>query len=317
MIDAAWSILRRLPPRLAYEIVHSTPPGIVKWLASREATRYQPLGYKFLGMTLDNPVGLAAGLDKDGDLAWLSYALGLGYTVVGSVLPHPHRGAERKILKRLPGGELVNRLGLPSKGVDYVVARLARDPPPMPVAVNIAALEPEGYPEVYRRVSGVASWVEVNVSCPNTVKHGTFERPEWVRRIIQGLKPLDESIPVLVKLPPVEDRDLLWEYADAVREAGADGVVASNTLKVRVGGVQAGLSGNRLYRIVYGMVRWFREHLPGDMVVVGVGGIIDAERAIKIMEYADSIELLTALLYYGPGRVREIVERVVAWLGKR
>lgn len=314
LIDASWRILRRLPPKFAYKIVHSIPHQLVKMISSGTRRDEEPL-VEFLGVKLSNPVGLAAGLDKDGDLAWLSYRLGFGFTVVGSVLPVRHRGVDEKILERLSGGSLVNRLGLPSKGAEYVVERL-KDKPPIPVAVNIAALEPSGYSTVYSMVEEYADWIEVNVSCPNTVEHGTFEKPEWVERILSSLPPGGK--PVLVKLPPVEEADLVREYAEVVASSRAAGAVVSNTLKVKVdGGVQAGLSGEKLYPVMMGMLRRMREYLPDDKVLVAVGGITTPERALKALEYADLIEVLTALLYYGPGRVREIIEETVKFIGRR
>lgn len=310
LIEASWWLLRRLPPKLAYKIVHSIPYSLVKLISSQDTEREEYL-VEFKGVKLMNPVGLAAGLDKDGDLIWLSYKLGFGFTVVGSVLPHRYKGASKKILKRLPDGNLINRLGLPSKGIDHVVKRL-RDKPPIPVAVNIASLTVDGYRRVYERVYDYVDWIEVNVSCPNTETHGTFEQPDWVKRIIDSL-PLAEK-PVLVKLPPVEDTDIIYEYAQVIKETGVDGAVVSNTLKVRVNGVQAGLSGNELYPVMMNMLKRMRELLPNNKVLIAVGGITTANRAIKALEYADLIEVLTALLYYGPSRVKEIIEEATRFI---
>lgn len=310
LVEATWWLLRRLPPKLAYKIVHSIPYSLVK-LVSQDNEESGEHEVDFHGVKLRNPVGLAAGLDKDGDLMWLSYKLGFGFTVVGSVLPHRHKGANKKILKRLPDGNIINRLGLPSKGVDYVVERL-KDKPPIPVAVNIASLTVDGYRRVYERVYDYVYWIEVNVSCPNTESHGTFEQPDWVRRIIETL-PLAEK-PVLVKLPPVKDPDIIYEYAQVIKETGIDGAVVSNTLKVRVDGVQAGLSGNDLYPVMMNMLKRMRELLPYDKVLIAVGGITTVNKAIKALEYADLIEVLTSLLYYGPSRVREIIEEATRFI---
>ncbi len=310
LIEATWWLLRHMPPKLAYKIVHSTPYTLVKLFSSKHG---EPEEYttEFRGIRLRNPVGLAAGLDKDGDLIWLAYKLGFGFTVVGSVLPDKHDGAEKKILKRLPNGSLVNRLGLPSKGVDYVITRL-KDKPPMSVAVNIASLTLDGYRKVYTRIYDYADWIEVNVSCPNTEAHGTFEQPEWVERIIKTL-PLGEK-PVLVKLPPVSDRDLILEYAEIIKKTGVDGAVISNTRKVKVKGLQAGLSGNDLYPIMINMLKRMRELLPDGKSLVAVGGITTADRAIEALQYADLIEVLTALLYYGPSRVKEIIAEATKFI---
>lgn len=306
-VSLAWSLLHRLPPRLAYRLVHSTPPWLSRLLARLDHAPRPRGDHVFLGHRLASPVGLAAGLDKDGNLTWTSWALGFGFTVVGSVLPRRHPGVGDKVLLRLPDGHLVNRLGLPSAGARRVAGRLRRRPPGMPVAVSIAGLAPGDYPEAYRILAPHADWVEVNISCPNTVEHGTFEDPEWAARILRGLARLEPRRPLLLKIPRTTDRDTLQAYADAVREAGAAGIVAANTLKTRVGRVQAGLSGPSLYESTRRMVSLLREMLPGDKVVVAVGGVDEPWKAQELLDHgADAVEILTVLLT-SPRRAVEVI----------
>ena len=317
IIEKAWRTLRQLPPWEAYRLVHSTPQWLSKLQALVDGRPTYKAPVRFLGYTLENPVGLAAGLDKDARLTWTSWSVGFGFTVVGSVLPYPHPGASVKVLKRLPEGALVNRLGLPSEGARRVAWRLELSKPPFPVAVNIAGLEPSDYPRVARATCHVADWFEVNISCPNTREHSTFEDPWEARRILELTRESACGKPLLLKVPPTRDPDLIAEYATVVREAGADGVVASNTLKTRVDGVQAGLSGPPLYPTVRFMVERLRELLPENKVVVAVGGVDSPEKALELLEHASLVEVLTVLLYHGPGRVRGILEGVARALARR
>ena len=306
-VALAWGLLHRLPPSIAYRLVHSTPAWLSRLLA-RASHAPRPRGdYRFLGLRLPSPIGLAAGLDKDGNLTWTSWALGFGFSVVGSVLPRRHPGAPDKILVRLPDGHLVNRLGLPSQGAPRVAGRLRRRPPGMPLAVSIAGLAPGDYVEAYRILAPLADWVEVNISCPNTVEHGTFEDPEWARRILGSLARLEPRRPLLLKIPRTTDRDQLQAYADVVRETGAAGIVAANTLKTRIRGVQAGLSGPSLYESTKKMVEALRGMLPGDRVVVAVGGVDEPRKAQELLDHgADAVEILTVLLT-SPRRAVEVI----------
>jgi len=309
ILDVLWRLLRSLPPGVAYRVVHSTPPWLARLVAGferRPPSRWEPV--EFAGVRLENPVGLAAGLDKDGNLAWVSYALGFGFTVVGSVLPYPYPGVADKVLARLPDGGLVNRLGLPSKGARVVAGRLSKHRPPLPVAVNIAGLKPGDYLEAYRILAPLADWVEVNISCPNTVEHSSFEEPEQARRILRGLVGLEPRRPILVKIPRTLDDDTLRAYADIVVEAGVDGIVAANTLKTVYKGRQAGLSGPRLYESTLAIVSRLREYLPGGKHIVAVGGVDSPGKVEALLEAGASlVEVLTALLARGPGRVRSII----------
>ncbi len=317
LIDAIWRMLRTLPPDTAYKIVHSTPRQVSRLQAEIDGRTSFNAPVTLLGNELENPVGLAAGLDKDGRITWTSWSIGFGYTVVGSILPYPYEGAKNKILLRLPDGALINRLGLPSEGVDRVVSRLRKSRPPIPLVVNIASLDVEGYRIVYEKACIIADWFEVNISCPNTREHTTFEKPGEAEKILEALRQAECRKPLLLKIPPTRDEDLLREYAELVLEKRVEGIVASNTAKTTVNGVQAGLSGPPLYNTVRFMVEKLRELLPESKVIVGVGGIDTVEKALEILEYANAIELLTTLLYHGPKRVREIIEGVSKTISRR
>ncbi|MCE4624588.1 MAG: hypothetical protein F7C35_01815 [Desulfurococcales archaeon] len=322
LLDVAWRLLSGLGAWPAYRIVHSFPSAL-QGLAYR-LTRGrcpEPLGLRVKGLRaarLANPVGLAAGLNKDGNLTWLGDALCLGFTVVGSVLPYKYGGAGRKVLLRITPEAAINRLGLPSRGVDRVKEAVSKyETRYTTVAWNAAGLRIQDYREVVAKIGGLGAWAEVNISCPNTEEHGTFEKPDVAVRVASTVREVSR-IPLLLKIPNTDDRDLLHAYADVVRESGMAGIVAGNTSKFYVRGVQAGLSGAPIYYRVRRAVRVLRELLPGEYVVVGVGGVTRPERAVELLEEgADLVEILTALLRLGPGRVREIVWAAWRAVGRR
>ncbi len=301
LLGLGWRILHSMSPMRAWRILHSTPAWLLDAIA-RASGRPPPPGLdgEILGRRVESLVGIAAGLDKDARLLWVAWAMGAGFHVVGSVLPEPYEGVEPKILVRLPDGGTLNRLGLPSPGPGPVVERLSGERPPgMPVAVNVAAFTPEGYGRVYRAVEPVADWVEVNISCPNVEAHRSFEDPEVASAICDHLRPRGK--PVLLKIPPTLDERRLEGYLDLARSCGFSGIVAGNTLRVRVDGYNAGLGGPRLFPVTLRMVRLLRSWSPRGFTIIAVGGISDGARALEALEAgANAVEVLSAVIHRGP-----------------
>ncbi len=301
-IEAGWRILRETPPLAAWRLLHRLRAEVLDGIARTVGRPKPPQGLSrdFLGVRVEHPIGIAAGLDKDASMVWLAWSMGAGFHVVGSVLPHPYPGVEPKVLVRLSDGGTINRLGLPSKGPSRVVERLSMHKPPgMPVAVSIAAFTPKGYGEVYRAVSGHAAWVEVNISCPNVETHRTFEDPEEVETICSYLKP--RTSPILLKIPPTRDDALLKRYVDAATSCGFQGIVAGNTMKITYKGLNAGLGGPRLFNTTLYMIKRLRTHAPEGFKLIGVGGINNGAKAATLLKAgADLIEVLSAIIHRGP-----------------
>ncbi|MET1102068.1 MAG: hypothetical protein ABWW69_06310 [Pyrodictiaceae archaeon] len=304
IVEPAWTILRRMPSLAAWKLVHSIPPALIDPLLKVSKRPKTPPGLSrtLLGVRVQHPIGIAAGFDKDSSLAWAAWTMGAGFHVIGSVLPKPWPGVEPKILLRLSGGGSINRLGLPSKGADKVLSLMRRlkGLKEMPIAINIAALSPEGYGEVFKKVKEKAAWIEVNISCPNVREHASFEDPDEAAKICKYV-PYSEK-PVLLKIPSTANKDKLIQYVDLARSCGFHGIVAGNTRKIKLSGkIEAGLGGAPLYPITLRMVRIIREYSPTKFTIIAVGGIDTGEKALELLEAgADAIEVLTAIVHRGP-----------------
>lgn len=291
-----------MPPLYAWRLFHSAPASVLDEIGRRVGRPPAPRGAarSFLGYNLEHPVGVAAGLDKDGSMIWLAWSMGAGFHVVGSVLPHPYEGVSPKILVRLPDGGTINRLGLPSRGPEGVYERVRlHRPPGMPVAVNIASFTAREYGTLYRFFSRVAAWIEVNISCPNVEDHRSFEEPDMVLEICRYMKPLEA--PALLKIPSTRDTGLLSRYLEASLECGFKGIVAGNTRRITYHGIPAGLGGPSLFDTTLFMVRFLRSRAPSGFAIIGAGGVDYGSRARMLLEAgADLVEVMSAIIHRGP-----------------
>jgi dihydroorotate dehydrogenase len=289
------------------------------------------------GIRFSNPIGLAAGMDKDIHAVAGWQAFGFGFAELGTVTPLAQRGNPRPRVWRLPEHRaMVNRLGFPSAGMEAAARRLRRlrrrgirirlglnlgpnkDTPQERVAADYAAM--------VARLGAMADFIVINVSSPNTPGLRDWQSPA---RLAQLLRPiLAETIklaprrPVLVKLAPDLNSPVLASVCEAVSAAGVDGLVACNTTTARQAvGVntdyEGGLSGAPLAKRTTAMIAEIRRRTGGRMPIIGVGGVFSAEDAYRhICAGATLVELYTGLVYEGPGLVQRIKEGLVELLAR-
>jgi dihydroorotate dehydrogenase len=283
------------------------------------------------GLRFSNPVGLAAGYDKDG-LAWRGLAcLGFGHIEVGTVTWRPQPGNPRPRVFRLPADQaLINRMGFPGQGADQVQKNLNKPRPAgLVLGVNIGKnkdtpLEEAGveYRALLRQFAGLADYLVVNVSSPNTVGLRRMQERAILEELLEGLQAerlmeearLGKRLPLLVKLAPDLSAAELEEALGVIQDKQMDGVIATNTTLSRDGLQSAaasesgGLSGAPLTRRSLEFVRRIRRMSGGKLPVIGVGGVMNGSDAQAMLEAGASlVQVYTGLVYQGPGLVKSIL----------
>ncbi|MDR9414734.1 MAG: quinone-dependent dihydroorotate dehydrogenase [Gracilimonas sp.] len=282
------------------------------------------------GLTFPNPVGLAAGFDKNGTTPLAMQALGFGFVEVGSITARASVGNPKPRAFRLSMDDsLINRMGLNNDGADAVIDRLKDLNLDIPLGVNIAKTNDhsiqgddaiQDYVYSYKKASTVADYITVNISCPNTGEGKTFEDPVALDELLSALFSDDNDEnkkPTLVKFTVDIERELLAKLVSICEAYGISGYIATNTSSSRKGlktpgriiskiGT-GGLSGKAIQERSTEVVRWLHEITEGQKPIVGVGGIDDADAAIKKLEAGASlIQIYTGMIYKGPGLVRNL-----------
>ncbi|WP_127555315.1 quinone-dependent dihydroorotate dehydrogenase [Saccharospirillum alexandrii] len=283
------------------------------------------------GIDFENPVGLAAGLDKNADYLDALGTLGFGFVEVGTVTPRPQPGNPHPRLFRLPEHQaIINRMGFNNKGVDYLVERVKRSQYRGVIGINIGKNKdtPEDdalsdYLTCLDKVYAHADYVVVNVSSPNTPGLRNLQFGEALTRLLAGLKERQHRLtvihgfkPLLIKIAPDMTSEEVQSVARALAESGIDGVVATNTTLEReaVAGhphaeESGGLSGAPLLESSTRVLRQLREILPAQVPIIGVGGICSAADARKKWDAgADLVQIYSGFIYQGPGLVRDCVQ---------
>jgi dihydroorotate dehydrogenase len=287
------------------------------------------------GVSFSNPIGLAAGLDKDARAIRAWDGMGFGFAEIGTITPRPQPGNPPPRMWRLTEKRaLINRLGFPSAGMAEVAPKLRaargrklrmrlgvnfgpnKDTPPEGVAADYAALA--------TGLAGLADFIVVNISSPNTPGLRGWQAPERIRTIVEAIRQAppgpDARRPLLVKLAPDLEPAALAEVCSAIVELGLDGIVATNTTLAREEvGVAAthegGLSGEPLKLRSRRIIALIRSHTGGRIPIIGVGGISSAEDAYgHICAGASMVEFYTGLIYRGPALVDEIKEGLMRLL---
>lgn len=329
LATAAMPLLRRLEPELAHRVALAglklagpwwTPPATPAALAVDCA-----------GLHFAHPVGVAAGLDKDGDYLDALGAIGFSHIEIGTVTPQPQPGNPRPRLLRIPAATaLVNRMGFNSKGVEHVVQRLqcSRFRGVRGVSIGKNAATPleravDDYLLCLRRVYPLADYVAINISSPNTAQLRELQTVAGLEQLLGPLQQERQRLarengktkPLFVKLAPDLTSAELSILATEIRRLGVDGVIATNTTVdlQAVGAVPdvyrgGGLSGEPLHRQSVAVIAQLRVELGAGFPIIGVGGITTAANALATLRAgANAIQLYTGLVYRGPALLHEIL----------
>jgi len=337
---ATYDLLRWLLFRLEPETAHRLTlqllalAGAIPALRSglRRIFSFEDPGLKVqaFGLEFPNPVGLAAGYDKDGQAMLGLACLGFGHLELGTVTLEPQRGNPRpRVFRLVEDQALINRMGFPNQGVDRLLKRLQSRPSDIILGINIgkSAETPieeasRDYKQLMELVYGSADYLAVNVSSPNTIGLRELQDRRYLEGLLSDLSETRARLiaesgkrrPVLVKLAPDLTDSELEEAIEVIYGAGMDGVIVSNTTTARAGlrarsqDQSGGLSGLPLFGRSTEMIR--KAHLMSDgrLPIIGVGGVFGPQEAKeKLNAGADLIQVYTGLIYRGPGLISEIL----------
>ncbi|MBV6273056.1 quinone-dependent dihydroorotate dehydrogenase [Alcaligenaceae bacterium CGII-47] len=304
-------------------------------LSRRLLTQRPALPRTLMGLALRNPVGLAAGLDKNGAHIDALGQLGFGFIEVGTVTPRAQAGNPKPRMFRLPRAQaLINRMGFNNLGLEAFIANVQRSEWRRQggiLGLNIGknADTPieraiDDYLAGLTAVAPHADYVTVNISSPNTQGLRSLQSHDALARLLSALQACRDAIadqsgrrvPLAVKIAPDLGVDEIDAIAQALPRYGIDGVIATNTTVSRdaVRGLPyedetGGLSGPPVHALSLAVIERLRHHLGQDLAIIGVGGISSGQQAIeKIQAGADAVQLYTGLIYQGPKLVTECVQ---------
>jgi dihydroorotate dehydrogenase len=319
--------LQKLPAETAHDLsirILNSP------LAAFAKQNVESNPVNLLGIKFPNPVGLAAGFDKNGDAAYGLSQLGFGFIELGTVTPKPQAGNPKPRLFRLSNEQaIINRMGFNNKGVDYLVKQLERCRPKGIIGINIgknkvtsneSALD--DYLHCFNKVHAIADYVTINISSPNTEDLRQLQQQEQLINLLGGLKSRQLQVqnetgkytPIVVKIAPDQSDEETANIAINVKKSGMDGIICTNTTinKKNISSNQlsneiGGLSGKPLLSRSNEIIKVVREAVGANFGIIGVGGILTDDDAMsKIHSGANLIQIYTGLVYQGPELIKRI-----------
>jgi dihydroorotate dehydrogenase len=333
MWELARAALFRLDPETAHRVTFALLDACAPLLTGRAA---DAAPVQLMGLTFPNRIGLAAGLDKNGEHIDALARLGFGFLEVGTVTPRPQPGNPRPRMFRLPRAQaVINRMGFNNLGVDRLVRNVQSASYRGILGINIGKnfdtpieRAASDYLTCMRKVYPLASYLTINISSPNTKNLRRLQEADELDRLLAALKAEQSKlaqehgryVPVALKIAPDLTAEQLHSIADLLLAHRIDAVVATNTTVSREGveGLahaeeSGGLSGAPLSARSTQVVRELAGQLKGRIPVIGVGGIMRAEDAAqKLAAGASLVQLYTGLVYTGPRLVRDCIRRLPA-----
>lgn len=323
-----YPLIRPLLFSLDPERAHHLSIAALKWLPGRAPSVIGPLATTVAGITFPNPVGLAAGYDKDAEASDALFVLGFGFVEVGTIPPLPQPGNPRPRLFRLAEDRaVINRFGFNSQGAEAARARLAaRQGKPGVIGINIGANKDAAdrvadYATMMRMMAPLATYIAVNISSPNTPGLRALQDEGALTALLDAVIAArgESTVPIFLKVAP----DLEPGDIDAIARIAIDkrlgALIVGNTTVSRPAlasahaGEAGGLSGAPLAELALQRLRDFRKATGGAMPLVGVGGISTAESAwARIRAGASLVQIYSAMLYEGPFLARRIVRALPA-----
>ena len=329
-------ILFRFNPETAHNMIMSTltvlrhvpfARAIMRSIYKKETPS---LEREVFGITFPNPVGLAGGLDKNGEHYNDMANFGFGFVEIGSLTPKPQDGNPKPRCFRVPADRaIINRFGINNKGVSNAVAHIKKDKPSIIIAANISKNTTsinedaaKDYETSFALLYDFVDMFVVNVSCPNVVGLTALQDISFLSDIVDRLLDLrryyDNYRPILLKVSPDLSTEQLDDIIDYCLRSGIDGIVAGNTTRSREGLTisperieeigNGGMSGAPVHKKNLELVRYIHTKSEGRLPIIGVGGIMSGEEAQAMMDAGASlVEIYSGFIYEGPGLVKKIL----------
>jgi dihydroorotate dehydrogenase len=311
---------------LALQALHYTPKCLYQ----------EPAGQAVhaLGLVFPHPVGLAAGLDKNGEHIDALAKLGFSFIEIGTVTPRAQIGNPKPRLFRLPEAQaIINRMGFNNHGVEALVENVKKSRYKGIVGINIGKNKDtdlnkaiDDYSYCFERVYPYASYVTINISSPNTPDLRQLQQKEYLSGLLTSLQEQqaklaekhERHVPLVVKISPDETDEVLKEMTEVILQSSIEGIIATNTTSARDavkhlqhGQEQGGLSGPPVFAESTRCLRLLKEYVGEALTLIGVGGIDSAKAAEeKLKQGATLVQVYTGLIYQGPNLIRDIVSGV-------
>lgn len=337
MYNLSRRLLFKLSPETAHELTidllgAAGRLGLTRRLVKQPAA----LPVKVMGLDFPNPVGLAAGLDKNGDAILGLSGLGFGFIEIGTVTPRAQPGNPKPRLFRLPSVEgVINRMGFNNLGVDHLLSRVQNANFPGILGINIGKNfdtpvenAADDYLYCLDKVYGCASYITVNVSSPNTPGLRSLQFGDSLRNLLNSLRERQEDltvlhgkrVPLAIKIAPDMSDEEIADVANILIETGMDAVIATNTTVSRQGvegmlhsDEAGGLSGAPVREQSTHVVRVLADTLAGRLPIIAAGGITEGQHAAeKIQAGASLVQVYSGFIYKGPELIRTSVDAIAA-----
>lgn len=334
-----YPLVRHFLFKLDPEVVHELTIHQLAWMGGtplevffRNKLPSRPI--EVMGLKFDNPVGLAAGLDKDGDAIDAFGAMGFGFIEVGTVTPRPQSGNDKpRIFRVIPAQGIINRMGFNNKGVDNLIENVKKSHYKGILGINIGKNKDtpiengkDDYLICMDKVYDYAGYIAVNISSPNTPNLRQLQYGEAFDDLLNSLKERQKElaekhkkyVPLAVKIAPDLSPEELKQVAEALLRYKIDGVIATNTTLDREmihdmphAAETGGLSGRPLQNKSTEIIRQLHEYLKGQIPIIGVGGIDSAMAAREKMQAgAELVQIYSGFIYNGPDLVKNIVNNI-------
>ncbi|MDA1364122.1 MAG: quinone-dependent dihydroorotate dehydrogenase [Candidatus Marinimicrobia bacterium] len=323
-----FSLLRMLPPELAHSVALNALQLLykLKLIKIFFPHRFSETSFTFKGLKFKNKLGIAAGLDKNGDFINSLGALGFGFIEVGTITPKPQFGNPKPRVFRFTNQEaIVNRLGFNNRGVDYLVKKLKGRKYNGVLGINIGANKDstgqkriDDYIECFQKVSAYADYITVNISSPNTPGLRSLHSKENFLPLFKAINHVRETEnffnPIFIKLSPDENSEVISEITKAIKEFNFDGVIASNTSIEKNNFIfqsktdlSGGLSGKPLLEKSNELLSLVHLREP-ELLKIGVGGVHNKESFnMKLEKGASLVQIYTSFIYHGPKIINKLL----------